>query len=111
MSKLIEEKIVEFVEFTDLDATPVCDWHDKYIGLKGILRIYESERKAPGKIFIYFYPSEPDYPEQRYFHSSLGILDIENGFLILKTNHIYRFKDSFIPDEDILLLKRNTCFK
>ena len=108
MAKFIEEKIVRFIGFDDVDGNPAEGWQQVYLGLSGLLCIYESEHKVPGKRFIYFYPNEPDMPMQRYFHSSIGDLKVEGTKIRLTTNHIYTFEEgNFISDDDALIIKLN----
>ena len=60
MAKFIDKKVVKFVGYMDLDGNPISDWHEEYLGCAGLLCIYESEHKAPGKKFVYFFPNEPE---------------------------------------------------
>ncbi len=108
MARHIENRFVKFVEFLDLDGNPVSDWHDEYLGLPGMLCIYESEHKAPGKRFVYFYPNEPDTDGQRYFNSLPGKMKEVDDTLLLEADHLYKFEmGDFVSEEDKLLLVLN----
>lgn len=108
MAKHIENKIVRFEEFTDADCNPIDDWHRDFLGLEGMLCIYASEHKAPGKRFVYFYPNEPDTQMQRYFNSTSGELYEVRNKLILITNHRYVFSiGDYVSEEERELLWLN----
>ncbi len=108
MAKHIANRFVRFVSYTDLAGNPVSDWHDEYMGLAGMLCIFESEHKAPGKRFVYFYPNEPDAFDQRYFNSIPGILSESGNTLVLEENHRYEFEEGeFISEDDKELLWLN----
>ena len=100
MAKHIGNRIVRFSGFMDLDGTPLSDWHDEYLDLPGMLCIYESEHKAPGKRFVYFYPYEPDNDLQRYFHSTAGNYIESDNIITLVTNEIYEFEIGEYLSED-----------
>ena len=92
MANHLENKAVKFVGFYDLDGNPVNDWHDEYMNCAGMLCIYESEDKAHGKKFIYFYPNEPDNNEQRFFNSLAGTFTETDTEIIIEEEHRYVFK-------------------
>ena len=83
MAKHIENKIVRFISRTDLNGNTINDCRNDFLGLAGMLCIYVSEHKAPGKRFVYFYPNEPAAESQRYFKTSLG------RFVLLTVKHVY----------------------
>ncbi len=108
MAKHLENKIVKFIGFSDLEGNPVNDWHDDYMNCAGMLCIYESEHKAPGKKFIYFYPNEPENNNQRWFNSTSGTLTETDNELIVESGHRYVFaKGDFVSQEDFELLWLN----
>ncbi len=108
MAKHVENKIVKFTRFTDLDGNTVNDWHDEYMNCAGMLCIYESENKAPGKKFIYFYPNEPDNDEQRFFNSLAGTLTETDTEIIIEEEHRYVFeKGDYVSEDDFELLWLN----
>lgn len=112
MAKHIGNKIAKFTKYMDLNNNPVSDWHDLYLGLEGMLCIYESEHKAPGKNFIYFYPNEPDTDSQRYFNSISGELTEIGNKLVLETDHRYEFEiGDFLSKDDKELLWLNIILK
>ena len=108
MAKHITDRIVKFVGYTDLEGKRINDWHDEYLGQCGMLCIYESEHKAPGKKFIYFYPNEPDSDIQRYFNSVSGELRESGSRIFLETDHRYEFEaGDFLSEDDRKLLWLN----
>ncbi len=108
MAKHIGNRIVRFIKYTDLDGNPISDWHDEYLDTTGLLCIYESEHKAPGKKFVYYYPNEPDAPMQRYFNSVSGELTESDNMIQLDEVHRYVFEvGDYITEDDLMLLKLN----
>ncbi len=108
MAKLIETKIVRFIAYRDLDDKPIDDWHSEYIGTAGMLCIYISEHKAPGKKFVYYYPNEADESAQRYFYTLAGELTESDNLIILDTDHRYIFEEGDCVSEcDAALLMMN----
>ena len=57
-----------------------------YIGLEGLILIWESQKKDPGKAFVHFYPYEDDMM-QRYLITSLGELVNDGKTIIVHTKH------------------------
>lgn len=94
MGKMIDKKVVKFVGYTDLDGKPLNDRISNYLGTVGLLCIFESEKKAPGTRFIYFYPNENELDIQQYFHSSCGRLTQTDDVICLETDHKYAFEVS-----------------
>ena len=112
MARHIANRIVRFEEFTDKDCNPIDDWHRDFLGLEGMLCIYESEHKAPGKRFVYFYPNEPGAQMQRYFNSTSGEVSETRNKLILTTNHRYVFSiGDYMSEEDRELLLLNVFIR
>ena len=108
MADHVDNRIVKFIGFSDLDGNPVSDWHDDFIDTVGMLCIYESEHKAPGKKFIYYYPNEPDSETLRYFNSTPGEISESGNMLILESGHRYTFEQGdFVSDSDFELLWLN----
>ena len=108
MAKHIENRKVKFVGFYDLDGNPVNDWHDDYMNCAGMLCIFESENKAPGKKFIYFYPNEPDNDEQRFFNSLAGAFTETDNEIMIEEEHRYVFeKGDYVSEDDFELLWLN----
>ncbi|SCY69271.1 hypothetical protein SAMN02910292_02525 [Lachnospiraceae bacterium XBB2008] len=100
MAKHIGNKIVRFTGVTDLDDTPLSDWRGDYLGLPGMLCIYESEHKVPGKRLVYFFPHEPDKEMQRYMHTTFGDYSESDGIITLTSHHIYKFEIGDFLSED-----------
>ncbi len=112
MAKHIGNKIVKFTKFIDLDDNPISDWHDEFLGLDGMLCIYESEHKAPGKKFVYFYPNEPGADLQRYFNSISGELTETGNKIVLEENRRYEFEiGDFLSEDDKMLLWLNVFLR
>ena len=86
MAKHIDNKMVRFVGLTDLEGNPITDLLDDFKNCAGMLCIYESEHKAPGKRFIYFYPNEPLNERQRYFNSTSGTMTETDSEIIVETD-------------------------
>ncbi len=94
MSKLLEVKNVKLTGIYDPGGNETDDWQNEYLDLIGLLCIYESLTKAPGKKYFYFYPNEPDNPMQRYLHSSLGDFNQRDKTItFISKNHIYVFAE------------------
>ncbi len=109
MPKFIGNKVVKFVGYRDKDGNVISDWHDEYLNCAGLLCVYESEHKYPGKKFAYFYPNEPDDLMQRYFTVISAIYTENDNRLSLETE-VGRFDfeaGEFISDPDLELLFLN----
>lgn len=110
MPRLIRQypaAILESAVRSDESTGGGWEWRERYIGVEGVLSVYESTSKAPGKCFIrmeYYggyklMPAEGS-PEEleivgegRFFTTSLGDLTDAGGELWLKTsNSEYIFK-------------------
>ncbi len=108
MAKHTDSKIVKFVGFSELnggDANGACK---KYLDSAGMLCIFESQNKDPGKKFVYFFPSEPDSVIQRYFHTSMGELTETDDKICFESNHRYIFeKGSFISQDEAKTILMN----
>ncbi|MBE5870605.1 MAG: hypothetical protein E7294_05035 [Lachnospiraceae bacterium] len=108
MAKYIEHKEVRFTEITDLNGNPIIDRHYRYIGLAGMLCIYESEHRAPGKHFVYFYPNEPYSSEQRWFNTISGELIETGNKIYVETGERYVFEvGNYMSEDDRVLLWLN----
>lgn len=55
---------------------PPDDWRCAYLHLPGSCAVYQSEHKAPGKVYLCFLPYEPRNPMQRYLRTSAGLLTV-----------------------------------
>jgi hypothetical protein len=98
MSKL-EILIIGYLDLcADKNGTeyPERDWRAEYLHKPGLIGIFASEHKAPGKRFAHFYPYEPDSPFQKRLRTSVGDLTIGGDIYTMTTkNSIY----SFIRDD------------
>ena len=108
MPKLIETKTVRLTGVYELDGTLFESWRDVYLGLEGLLCIYESERFAPGRKFFYFYPNEPEEYYQKYLRTSVGDVTVEGNKMIIESNHRYEFEvGDFFSEIDLKMLMLN----
>ena len=79
---------------TDRDGLEYQDnnWRAEYFHKPGLIGIFASEHKAPGKLFAYFFPYEPDLPFQKRLRTSVGDLTIDGDIYTMTTkNSIYSF--------------------
>lgn len=84
---------VESVDDIDGNPYPTDDFRSDYYDVPGIIAVYKSKRKAPGKRFAYFFPNEPDSTNQRYLRTSLGEME-ESGtkITVRTTRSVYKFR-------------------
>ena len=83
---------------TDRDGLEYQDnnWRAEYFHKPGLIGIFASEHKAPGKLFAHFFPYNNDSPFQKRLRTSVGDLTIDGDIYIMTTkNSIY----SFIRDD------------
>ena len=83
---------------TDRDGLEYQDnnWRAEYFHKPGLIGIFASEHKAPGKLYAHFFPYEPDSPFQKRLRTSVGDLTIGGDIYTMTTkNSIY----SFIRDD------------
>lgn len=107
MAKYLENKIVRFVSYTDLEGNPIDEGVDSFLNTTGMLCIYESEHKHPGEKFVYYYPCEPDKDMQRWINSVCGTLMEDGDVVVLRTDRIYTFEcGELLSDDDIAQLWR-----
>ena len=98
----------------DENPYPETDWRSAYVGMPGLIVVYESERKAAGKKFIYFFPDfsdDLDWLAQDWLRTSSGELRVEEEtYTITTRNSTYVFvrDDDALPEENKLLLCLNT---
>ena len=54
MAKQINSYIAKLVDITPVDDTELNDWawRCRYIGMEGVLILFESEHKHPGELFL-----------------------------------------------------------
>lgn len=86
-----------------IDYSSKNDWRSAYCSLSGLIAVFESERKAPGKKFIYFFPKGSAGQQQEWLQTSLGDLQIiDDIYMIVTRNSKYIFRrddDIFTPEE------------
>lgn len=95
------------------DGTPYSKGNFRTVheGQTGLLKVYVSERKTPGKKFIYFFPNAPQNIFQNYLHSSTGNLKQNGNLIVLTTeNSEYRFRiePMSVSEGDKRILLSNT---
>ena len=77
-----------------VDITPVYDtnlndwaWRCQYIGMEGVLILFESEHKRPGELFLKIVSRDG-----RYLKTSYGIVEIyENNLVFTTKQSKYKF--------------------
>ena len=116
--KQYERAVLESAVRSDDEAQGYWEWRERYVGVEGVLSVYESTSKAPGKSFIrmeYYggyklMPAE-DTPDEleivgegRFFTTSLGELTDAGDELWLKTRnseYVFRLIDTYWPQNKI----------
>ena len=90
MPKLIEsynEAVCKSIRRISDMPYKIWNWREECVALKGILFIFESEKKYPGKYFIRFMNSEYD------LITGCGDIATEGDIITLTTqNSIYKFE-------------------
>ena len=92
------------------ESYPETDWRMRYVGCPGLIAVYESEHRAVGKTFIYFYPDDSSSQMQDWLRTSAGVLQAADDVYILVTgNSIYKYlrDDDALPEERKLLMYLN----
>lgn len=89
---------------------PETDWRMRYVGCPGLIAVYESEYRAVGQKFVYFYPDDPDNQMQDWIRTSAGDLHaMDDEYVLMSRNSKYSFKkdDGALPEERKLLMYLN----
>ena len=60
MGKCYRKEIAKLISVSDLEGNPISDWRGEFVNTVGLLGIFSSERKAPGKQYLYYFPNEPE---------------------------------------------------
>ena len=89
MAKQINSYMAKLV-----DITPVADtnlnnwaWRCQYIGIEGVLILFESEHKRPGELFLKIVSRDG-----RYLKTSYGTVECDKNHLVFITERSkYRF--------------------
>jgi len=95
----------------DGNPYPVTNWRSAYVGLPGLVAVCESEHKAAGKKFVYFFSDIRDQPAKDWLRTSAGELKVvEKTYTISIRNSSYVFMrdEEALPGENKLLLCLNT---
>lgn len=95
--KCLKTEYVKFKSVQNPDGTPKINVATPYIDVEGIAEIYMSEKKFPGKTFIYFTAVTDEKHEayffDSYFHTSYGdIEETSKQIKITTKNSIYTFE-------------------
>lgn len=83
MAVVIDTKVGMLVSITDQNDNEE-NWQKEYLNLSGVMLIFRSEKKSPGKHFIEFFPYE-DSPMQRYMKIAIGDIEMKDDYMTLKT--------------------------
>lgn len=86
---------------------PDDNFRSAHCGIPGLIALYQSEHRAPGKQFITFFPYESGVA-QRYLKTSVGNFEEQNSSMRMITAHS---SYSFHADPDCLtdLEKKVLC--
>lgn len=98
-------------ECLDKDGVPYTetDWRSTYAGLPGLIAVYESERKAPGKKFAYFFPDIPNLVVPDWLRTSAGELQVEDKIYTITTinsRYVFVMNEDALPEENRLVEQR-----
>lgn len=82
MSKIVEYTYGKLIRAVNkYGGTLYSDWRNGFMNRPGLIVVYESEHKQPGKHFVYFYPKDTNpffmdpeviMFEPAHFHTSIG---------------------------------------
>ena len=81
---------------------PYKDWHAMFLGFSGLILIMQSEKKLPGKVFIYFYPYDDGWDPKSYIHTAYGDLEIsDDGCELCTDDSVFEFEfgDQELPEK------------
>ena len=89
MAKQINSYIAKLVDITPKSDTELNDWawRCRYIGMEGVLILFESEHKHPGELFLKIVSRDG-----RYLKTSCGMVEFDKNYLVFITERSkYRF--------------------
>ena len=89
MAKQINSYMAKLVEITPTSDTELKDraWQCRYIGIEGVLILFESEHKRPGELFLKIVSRDG-----RYLKTSYGIVELDKNHLVFTTRQSkYKF--------------------
>lgn len=112
MAKLIKFTFGYLDTVCDSEGRPYLDdnFRSAYYGIPGLIALYQSERLAPGKQFITFFPYESG-STQRYLKTSVGSLEEQNNKVRVTTAHnsySFHVDPDCMPDIEKKILCLNT---
>ena len=80
-------KLIEIIPIVDNDENE-WSWRIRYVGMEGILGMFESEHKHPGEKFMYI-----ESRDGRCLKTSCGTYEYREDYLIFTTKHsVYTFQ-------------------
>ena len=80
-------KLIEIIPITEAYENE-WSWRMRYVGIEGVLGMFESEHKHPGERFLYI-----EDINGRYLKTSCGTYEYCEDYLIFTTKHsIYTFQ-------------------
>lgn len=86
MAKIVEHTFGKLVEAVNSETgEDYRGWRHDYLNRPGLIVICESQRKRPGKRFIYLYPNEPDSNKQTYLLTGMGDISMEENRMTILT--------------------------
>ena len=89
MAKQIKSYIAKLVDISHVDDTELNDWawRCQYIGIEGVLILFESEHKRPGELFLKIVSRD-----RRHLKTSSGTIEFDKNYLVFTTKQSkYRF--------------------
>lgn len=95
MARLIQLTYGYVESVCSADGKPYqsSDFRSQYYDTPGLIIVFQSEYKNPGKCFAYFFPFEQNDMMQRYLRTSLGNLKQgEKDMTVSTNNSIYKFR-------------------
>ena len=80
-------KLIEIIPITEAYENEWF-WRMRYVGIEGVLGMFESEHKHPGERFLYI-----EDINGRYLKTSCGTYEYREDYLIFTTKHsVYTFQ-------------------
>ena len=80
-------KLIEIIPITEAEENE-WSWRMRYVGMEGILGMFESEHKHPGEKFVYI-----ENRDGRYLKTSCRTYEYREDYLIFTTKHsVYTFQ-------------------
>ncbi len=99
MAELIRKqygRVVSVEPRNPSEISQAWNWRKEFEGFCGVMHIYQSQRKHPGKHFIVMYDME-----QNYLKTGAGeLIEFENRITLTTKNSIYTFECIEIKGKD-----------